>query len=109
MRDKNLIYTYSDFFGKEKLEVTQKKEKKRILKQDFYNRLTELGLRKSNKHLQILDKLLKCDFKQKHMNIDTLHLIIEAKRNGNSYIASFGTKRRRLPEDVGEGQNRIEF
>jgi hypothetical protein len=32
MRDKNLVYTYSDFFGKEKLEVTQKKEKKRILK-----------------------------------------------------------------------------
>jgi|LauGreDrversion4_2_1035121.scaffolds.fasta_scaffold134661_4 hypothetical protein len=42
------------------------------------------------------------------MNVDTLHHIIEAKRNGNSYIASFGTKRRKLPDDVG-GLNRIEF
>jgi hypothetical protein len=71
---------------------------------DFYRQLYQLGIRKKVDHDVVLNlsRFLDRDKLCRHIGVSKLGDYIDACKQGNPYILSFGTKRRRLPTVIQE-------
>ena len=96
MTERN-ITKYTDLFPNRMVKIKGKKEQMNILVNDFYKRLAQIGIRKSDYIIPSLNKFLYKGFEKKFLVLNFLHELIELIRQKNPYILSFGFKRRKLP------------
>ena len=82
------------------ISLTKKSNAPVIKAEDFYNRILALRLRNSRRPIPSLSKYLNHDFRRVYFKIEALATLIKLSQDGCVYLRSYGTKRRRLPENL---------
>lgn len=85
-----------------KFKVSKNKKGPAISVDDFYQGLYQMRIRKGINQESVLNlsRFLDRDKMCRLISEEKLGDYIDAKINGNPYIASFGTRRRKLPDVV---------
>lgn len=87
------------FLLHEEADLSRMKKSDRLLLSPllFYKKLYDLGIRKSQRPIEALSVFLALSWYHKDFLIDMIDSLIKMQRQGNLYMKSFGTQRRKLP------------